>query len=252
MRSNFNTPQTAAPELGKTSWDFGDPVSSGVPSLSSGSEWDWGVPSSPSTTIDSDWAMSRPNFEDPVSSPDSARGERLRELKDKVSTALGMKALGVVMNRLPNFAKREKLEAAAVNFTQDSAMRQNMRNTFLNAPANFEGYRNEAKQFAVTAGVEVAKVGAAAAKEEVMRYYGLEKGENEKLRIARKIKFGKAVVKTVVNPVGTVSSVGVRAGKAARKASKQEARNQYKVAGQHISQYSQAPTNVPGLSYENW
>ena len=85
-----------------------------------------------------------------------------------------------------------------------------------------------------------------------MNYYGLEKDENEKLRVARKIKFGKAVVKTLVNPVGTASSVGVRAGRAARKAGKQEAFGQVTSARQKVLSFTPDTAATATWDANNW
>jgi hypothetical protein len=142
------------------------------------------------------------------------------------------------------------LQDYASNLYENPTARQKLTDGWSDARNNFGGYQEQAKQYAMGAGREVAGAGAAAAKEAAMNYYGLEKDENEKLRVARKLKFGKAVVKTLLNPVGTVSSVGVRAGKAARKAAKQEALGQLKNARQNLSEYSYAP--APATNYEEW
>lgn len=81
------------------------------------------------------------------------------------------------------------------------------------------------------AALETGKAGSRAALEYVMKHYGLEKrmdeatGE-EKIRIAKKIKFGRRVVGTVLNPVGKGTRVATGAFREARRAAKDEALNQ--------------------------
>jgi hypothetical protein len=170
MRSNFNTAPTTAPEISNNDWGFGEPISAGIPSAAGGySEQDWSTPSPDTDWTSSSWSAPESPADLP-GAPESTIGERLRHIKDKAVHGMGRKALDAVMNRLPNFRGQDTLQ---------------------------------------TAGREVAGAGVAAAKEAAMNFYGLEKDENEKLRVARKLKFGKAVVKTLVNPVGTASSVGI-------------------------------------------
>ena len=249
MPRNFNTAPTQTPELGKSDWDYGDPISSGVPTGAGGSEWnlprtpdtpswdnndDWGTPTSVGSSSFDSWDSYQPL---PQTSQESGVAERLRELKDKVIHGMGRKALDAVMNRLPRLGgQKEAIQNITTNLYENPDMASAVYQNGTDLWNNRSGYAEQAVGYAKQAGREVAGAGISAAKESVMKYYGLEKDENEKLRIARKIKFGKAVVKTVVNPIGTASSVGTRAGYAARKAGVSSAKG-------HLASQAEAARN---------
>lgn len=180
------------------------------------------------------WDDYHPN---PQLPQESGMAERLRNLKDKVVHGIGRKALDTVMNRLPTLGShKEMLQNVATNVYKNPDQASMAYQGASELWGSRDSYTEQALGYAKEAGREVAGAGLTAAKESVMKYYGLEKDENEKLRVARKIKFGKAVVKTVVNPIGTASSVGTRAGYAARKASIQSAKG-------HISSRAEAARN---------
>ena len=245
MRSNFNTAPTTAPEIGTSSWDFGQPISAGIPD-SPGGYNDWGAPTAPDNDWGSGWNMPQSSYESTVVTTQESRvSERLRELRDTVVHGLGRKALDAVMNRLPSLGgTKDTLQAVATNAYENPGQIQQFADVATGTWDNRASHIDIAKSVAMGAGLEVAGAGVAAAKESVMKYYGLEKDENEKIRIARKIKFGKAVVKTVVMPVGTATSVGVRAGMSAKKAARKEAVNQIKTGWNQSSFYAYNSMNT--------
>lgn len=253
---NFNAPSTHTPELANDSWGYGDsPVSAGAPMSigGGGSPLEWmstQAPEAPKWGTEGDWGdpvpgsyetsnpATPPGFESTYNNQSESRiSERLRELKDKVIHGVGRKALDAVMNRLSSLGGRnETLQNVATNLYENPGQASAAYQGATELWANRGSYAEQAVGYAKEAGREVAGAGLTAAKESVMKYYGLEKDENEKLRVARKLKFGKAVVKTVVNPIGTASSVGTRAGYAARKASVQSAKG-------HIASRAEAARN---------
>lgn len=183
-------------------------------------------------------------------SPESEKiGERLK----KVVSSLGSKALEVVMNKLPNFGgNKDMLQNAATNLYENSGQATVAYQGVSEAWTNRGSYAEQAVGYAKEVGQEVAGAGIIAAKESVMKYYGLEKDENEKLRVARKLKFGKAVVKTLANPIGTASSVGTRAGYAARKVSVRSAKGQLSSAKEAARNWQPQPTPSPDAWANNW
>ena len=99
------------------------------------------------------------------------------------------------------------------------------RTTAINMLDNRTAYAEQAVGAARSAGMEVAGAGIRAAAETAKRYYGIEYNDDGERKI-RKLKLGKAVMKTLFNPIGTASSVGVKSARSARKAVKREAMSQ--------------------------
>ena len=267
MPRNFNAAPTQAPELGTGTWDYGEPISAGIPmGTSSSGEWgsvpavevsvwdsndDWNTPSATSYDTSNSWDSYQAN---PRAMQEQGKVERLRELKDKIVHGMGRKALDALMNRLPSFGGgKDTIQNVATNLYENPG---HLGATYQGATelwGDRASYAEQAVGYAKQAGREVAGAGITAAKESVMKYYGLEKDENEKLRVARKIKFGKAVVKTVVNPIGTASSVGTRAGYAARKASVQSAKGHISSRADVARNWQPKPvTATPDIWANDW
>lgn len=116
-------------------------------------------------------------------------------------------------------------EFAANNYTNVSQDAQN-------AWSNREQHLGAAMEVGKSATIETGRAGKDAVMNYLMSHYGLEKHMDdatgdEKIRIAKKFKFGRRVVGTMLNPAGKVSRLAMGAAKEARKAVKQEAFNQF-------------------------
>jgi len=217
------------------------------------SEWgngDWASPPVSRQSRFEGWDDYLPT---PQLTQESGMTERLRNLKDRVVHGMGRKALDVVMNRLPTLGgNKETFQNVATNLYENPEQASMAYQGATELWGNRGSYAEQAVGYAKEAGREVAGAGLTAAKESVMKYYGLEKDKNEKLRIARKLKFGKAVVKTVVNPVGTASSVGTRAGYAARKASVQSAKGHVASRAEAVRNWQPQATATPDTWASDW
>lgn len=129
-----------------------------------------------------------------------------------------------------------------------------------NAMENPDQLRAQAGSVIRGAAVETGKAGMNATLEYVMNHYGLEKRLNEstgeeKIRIAKKFKFGRRVVGTALNPIGKGGRLLAGAGLAARRAAKDEAWSQVTSARDAAVSYAQsaaarpAATNYPQSAF---
>ena len=147
---------------------------------------------------------------------------------------VGGKALDLVMGGTfgAKAAERAGQASTALNVAEFAAGNYgNVRQDMQNAWGNKEQHMATAMNVGKGAAIETGRAGKDAVVNYLMNHYGLEKRMDdatgdEKIRIAKKFKFGRRVVGTMLNPAGKASRLAMGAAKEARKAVKQEAFNQ--------------------------